>query len=409
MNAAPKGLRLHIGLFGRRNAGKSSLLNTLVRQEVSIVSEVAGTTTDPVEKPMELLPLGPVLFIDTAGIDDAGALGEKRVQKTRQVFDRTDLGILVVDAGRWDDFEEGILRELRERNVPIVVALNKADIAKPQAALLERLRAEEVPFVETVAPAGGGVPELREAIIQAAPEEFLHTPPLVADLVPPGELAVLVVPIDTEAPKGRLIVPQVQAIRDLLDGDAYCLVVKERELRNALSRLSRPPALVVTDSQAFLKVAADTPPEVKMTSFSILFARQKGDLRQFVEGALAIERLRPGDRVLVAEACTHHPIGDDIGRVKIPRWLRQYVGGELRIDTTQGHDFPADLGQYRLVVHCGACMWNRREMLTRLAQCRRAGVPICNYGLTIAYTLGIFERALAPFPDALEAYRRNRP
>jgi [FeFe] hydrogenase H-cluster maturation GTPase HydF len=401
------------------------LLNALTRQEVSIVSEVAGTTTDPVEKPMELLPLGPVLWIDTAGIDDAGALGEKRVQKTRQVLDRTELAILVVDAGRWDDFEEGIFGELRERKIPVVVALNKSDIAKPQAALLEQLGADATPFVETVAPAGAGIAELREALIQAAPEEFLRTPPLVADLVPPGEMAVLVVPIDTEAPKGRLIVPQVQAIRDLLDGDAYCLVVKERELRDALGRLSRPPALVVTDSQAFLKVAADTPPEVKMTSFSILFARQKGDLRQFVEGALAIERLRPGDRVLVAEACTHHPIGDDIGRVKIPRWLRQYVGGELRIDTTAGHDFPAcgagvppanaagtaapQLSDYRLVVHCGACMWNRREMLTRLAQCRRAGVPITNYGLTIAYTLGIFERALAPFPDALETYRRNRP
>ncbi len=420
---APKGLRLHIGLFGRRNAGKSSLLNALVRQEVSIVSEVAGTTTDPVEKPMELLPLGPVLWIDTAGIDDAGALGEKRVQKTRQVFDRTELAILVVDSGRWDDFEEGIFRELRERGIPIVVALNKSDIAKPQAALLEQLGADATPFVGTVAPSGGGIAELREALIQAAPEEFLRAPPLVADLVPPGELAVLVVPIDTEAPKGRLIVPQVQAIRDLLDGDAYCLVVKERELRDALSRLSRPPALVVTDSQAFLKVAADTPPDVKMTSFSILFARQKGDLRQLVEGAMAIERLRPGDRVLVAEACTHHPIGDDIGRVKIPRWLRQYVGGELKIDTTAGHDFPAcgagvspalaagtaapQLSDYRLVVHCGACMWNRREMLTRLAQCRRAGVPITNYGLTIAYTLGIFERALAPFPDALESYRRR--
>ncbi len=423
MTTAPKGLRLHIGLFGRRNAGKSSLLNALVRQEVSIVSEVAGTTTDPVEKPMELLPLGPVLWIDTAGIDDAGALGEKRVQKTRQGFDRTELAILVVDAGRWDDFEEGIFRELRERGIPIVVALNKSDIAKPQAALLEQLGADATPFVGTVAPSGGGIAELREALIQAAPEEFLRAPPLVADLVPPGELAVLVVPIDTEAPKGRLIVPQVQAIRDLLDGDAYCLVVKERELRDALSRLSRPPALVVTDSQAFLKVAADTPPDVKMTSFSILFARQKGDLRQLVEGAMAIERLRPGDRVLVAEACTHHPIGDDIGRVKIPRWLRQYVGGELKIDTTAGHDFPAcgagvspalaagtaapQLSDYRLVVHCGACMWNRREMLTRLAQCRRAGVPITNYGLTIAYTLGIFERALAPFPDALESYRRR--
>jgi [FeFe] hydrogenase H-cluster maturation GTPase HydF len=408
MNTAPKGLRLHIGLFGRRNAGKSSLLNAMTRQEVSIVSEIAGTTTDPVEKPMEMLPLGPVLFIDTAGIDDQGALGDKRVQKTRQVFDRTDVGVLVVDAGRWEEFEEGIFRELRGRGIPVIVAFNKSDVAKPLAASQEELRRTNTPYVETVASEGRGVLELREALIQAAPEDFLRTPALVADLVPPGEMAVLVVPIDLEAPKGRLIVPQVQAIRDLLDGDACCLVVKERELRDALGRLNRPPALVVTDSQAFLKVAADTPPTVKMTSFSILFARQKGDLCRFVEGALAIERLRPGDRVLVAEACAHHPIGDDIGRVKIPRWLTQYVGGDLRIDTTQGHDFPADLGEYQLVVHCGACMWNRREMLTRLVRAAQAGVPICNYGMTIAFTLGIFDRALAPFPDALETYRRLR-
>ncbi|MEN6406514.1 MAG: [FeFe] hydrogenase H-cluster maturation GTPase HydF [Thermoguttaceae bacterium] len=405
METAPKGLRLHIGLFGRRNAGKSSLLNAMTRQEVSIVSAVAGTTTDPVEKPMELLPLGPVLWIDTAGIDDLGALGQQRVAKTRQVLDRTDLGVLVVDAGRWGEFEEGIFEELRTRNIPVVVALNKSDLAKSSAELLDRLREKKIPAVETVASQPCGVEELREAILQAAPEEFLRTPALVADLVPPGELAVLVVPIDMEAPKGRLIVPQVQAIRDLLDGDAFCLVVKERELREALRRLTRPPALVVTDSQAFLKVAADTPTSVPMTSFSILFARQKGDLRLLVEGATAIERLRPGDRVLVAEACAHHPIGDDIGRVKIPRWLTQYVGGALRIDTTQGHDFPADLSDYRLVIHCGACMWNRREMLTRQARCRQAGVPITNYGLTIAYTLGIFDRALGPFPDALDAYR----
>ena len=252
--------------------------------------------------------------------------------------------------------------------------------------------------VETVATEGRGILDLREALIKTAPDEFLNPPAIAADLVPPGEMAVLVVPIDMEAPKGRLILPQVQTIRDLLDGDAMCMVVKERELRDALDRLRRPPALVVTDSQAFLKVAGDTPPDVKLTSFSILFARQKGDLSQFVEGAMAIERLKPGDRVLVAEACSHHAIGDDIGRVKIPRWLRQFVGGPLEIGTMAGHDFPADLDRYQLVVHCGACMWNRREMLTRMLRCRQAGVPISNYGMTIAYTLGIFQRALNRFP-----------
>jgi [FeFe] hydrogenase H-cluster maturation GTPase HydF len=407
MQPAPKSFRLHIGLFGRRNTGKSSLLNALTRQQVSIVSEVAGTTTDPVEKPMEMLPLGPVLFIDTAGVDDVGALGEMRVQKTHQVFDRTDVGVLVVGAGQWGEFEELILGELCQRKTPVIVVWNKSDLASPDPSVLARLKEAKTPWVETVASRGEGVLAVREALIRTAPEEFLRTPPIVADLVPPGEMAILVIPIDTEAPKGRLIQPQVQTIRDLLDGDAYCMVVKERELRDALERLNRPPALVVTDSQAFLKVAGDTPPDVKMTSFSILFARQKGDLAQFVQGAMSIERLRPGDRVLIAESCAHHPIGDDIGRVKIPRWLTQYVGGKLDLTVTQGHEFPADLPDYKLVIHCGACMWNRREMLTRMLRCRQAGVPIANYGLTIAYTLGIFDRALEPFPDALEVYRKG--
>jgi [FeFe] hydrogenase H-cluster maturation GTPase HydF len=241
------------------------------------------------------------------------------------------------------------------------------------------------------------MPELRQALLDSAPPDFLDSPSLLGDLVGPGEMAVLVVPIDKEAPKGRLILPQVQAIRDLLDSDASCLVVKERELRSALQRLNTPPKLVVTDSQAFLKVAADTPRGVLMTSFSILMARFKGDLRSQVEGACAIDDLRSGDRVLVAEACSHHPIGEDIGRVKIPRWLTQYVGGRLEFDQVQGHDFPEDLSRYKLVIHCGACMWNRRTMLSRILRCQRAGVPVTNYGLTIAYSLGIFERALEPF------------
>jgi len=340
-------------------------------------------------------------------LDDVGALGELRVQKTRQIFDRTDVGILVVAAGEWGPFEDAILDSLRERRVPVIVVFNKSDLGRPDAAITAALESARTPYLASNAIRGLGVLELREALIAAAPEEFINTPPIVTDLVPPGEMAILVVPIDMEAPKGRLIQPQVQTIRDLLDGDAYCMVVKERELRDALERLRRPPALVVTDSQAFLKVAGDTPPDVKMTSFSILFARQKGDLRQFVEGAMAIEGLRPGDRVLLAEACSHHPIGDDIGRVKIPRWLKQYVGGELAFETVQGHDFPDDLARYKLMVHCGACMWNRREMLTRMLRCRQLGLPVANYGMTIAYTLGIFERALAPFPDALEAYRQK--
>ncbi|MCE9615901.1 MAG: [FeFe] hydrogenase H-cluster maturation GTPase HydF [Lentisphaerae bacterium] len=402
---APRGLRLHIGLFGRRNVGKSSLLNALVRQPVAIVSPVAGTTADPVEKPMELQPLGPVLFIDTAGVDDTGELGEQRVLKTRAVFDRTDLGILVAEAGVWGSVEEEIVRDLRSRGVPLVVVFNKADQAPAGADHLARVEALKLPAVAVSAMSGQGLAALREALLLAMPADAVEAPALLGDLVGPGDLAVLVVPIDKEAPQGRLILPQVQAIRDLLDRDAACLVVKERELRGALERLRAPPRLVVTDSQAFLKVAADTPREVPMTSFSILMSRYKGDLLAQVRGAMAIDRLRTGDRVLVAEACSHHPVGEDIGRVKIPRWLTQYVGGRLDFEHVQGRDFPEDVSPYRIVIHCGACMWNRRAMLTRILRCEASGVPITNYGLTIAYSLGIFARALEPFPAALEAWR----
>jgi [FeFe] hydrogenase H-cluster maturation GTPase HydF len=407
LQTTPKGLRLHIAILGRRNVGKSSLLNAMTRQQVSIVSEIAGTTTDPVEKPMELLPLGPVLFIDTAGVDDVGALGALRVERTRRVLERTEIALIVAAAGDWGDFEESLLRELQERKIPVIVVFNKADLGLPGAALLQSLASRQAPYVQTTAATGAGILDLRQALIQTVPADFLNPPTILGDLVPPGELAVLVVPIDTEAPKGRLIVPQVQSIRDLLDHDACCLVVKERELRQALDRLRTPPALVVTDSQAFLKVAADTPDGVPLTSFSILFARYKGDLVEFARGAAAIDTLRTGDRVLIAEACAHHPIGEDIGRVKIPRWLQQYVGGRLEVEHVQGHDLPADLSPYRLVVHCGGCVCNRREVLSRLLQCRRQGVPITNYGIAIAASLGILDRALGPFPAALDAYRET--
>ena len=406
MQSTPKSLRLHIGIFGRRNVGKSSLLNAITRQQVSIVSAFPGTTTDPVEKPMELLPFGPVQFVDTAGIDDEGALGELRMARTRAVLDRVDLGVLVTEAGGWGAFEESLLAELAARRVKTLVVFNKVDERKPSADDLARVEAAGLPHVAVSATGGDGLLDLREALLRLAPSEFLETRFLIADLVPPGEVAVLVIPIDKEAPKGRIILPQVMAIRDLLDGGSMAVVAQAHELRRALEALTRPPALVVTDSQAFAEVAAEVPPGVPMTSFSILMARFQGDLPEQVRGTLAIERLREGDRILVAETCTHHPIGDDIGRVKIPMWLQKYVGASLAFEHVQGRDFPstAALRQYQLIVHCGNCTGNRREMASRILRARTAGVPITNYGLTIAYSLGIFERALVPFPAALEAY-----
>lgn len=408
MMRSPKSFRLHIGLFGRRNSGKSSILNALTSQEVSIVSEIAGTTTDPVEKPMELLPLGPVLFIDTAGVDDTGALGEKRIQKTMQVFDRTELGLIISKSDEWGDFEEDILKELKDRAIPVIVVFNKCDLTPANRCQPTGFSGEKIPVVETSALTGKGIQDLRQAILNHAPDDFINRPAIVSDLVGPGEMAVLVVPIDKEAPKGRLIVPQVQAIRDLLDASSFCVVVKERELSEVFNRFTKPPKLVVTDSQAFQKVAADTPPEIPLTSFSILFARFQGDLQEMVKGAMTISQLKAGDKVLVAEACSHHPIGEDIGTEKIPRWLNQYVGGQLEFVHHRGHDFPSNLSEFKLIIHCGACMWNRREMLSRIMRAKSAGVPLTNYGLTIAYSLGIFERALQPFPAALEMYRATR-
>jgi len=399
MQPAPKSLRLHIGLFGRRNVGKSSLLNALTRQQVSIVSPQAGTTTDPVEKPMELRPLGPVLFVDTAGLDDAGALGDARMNRSRAVLERVDLAILVAEGSAWGSFEAGLLAELKARNIPTVVALNKADLHGPRP--LPSL--DGAPVLSVSALHGQGIDELREALFHAVPAGHFESRHLLSDLVPPGEVALLVMPIDSSAPKGRLILPQVMAVRDVLDGAGMALVVQTGELSRAIEGLKRPPALVVTDSQAFAAVSAQVPETIPMTSFSILMSRFQGDLAAQVRGTLAIETLRGGDRVLVAEGCTHHPTEEDIGRVKLPNWLNQKVGAPLAFDTVQGRDFPKDLSPYRLIVHCGNCMGNRREMLSRIARCEAAGVPITNYGLAIAYSLGIFERALRPFPETLEA------
>ncbi len=401
MAFTPKGMRLHIGVFGRRNAGKSSFVNTMTNQDVSIVSSVAGTTTDPVDKAMELLPLGPVLFTDTAGIDDVGDLGEKRVAKTRAVMDRTDVAVILVDPKHWGAYEVSIVESFQDRDIPVIGALNKSDLGEPPQAAIDFLAAHAIPTLPVCCKDRAGFDEFKQVLLQIAPDSFLQPPAIVGDLIQPGDMVVLVTPIDLEAPKGRLILPQVQTLRDILDVDATCAVTKERELRSLLDNFKRKPALVVTDSQAFLKVAADTPNDVFMTSFSILFARNKGDLQAFVDGARAIDRLKSGDKVLIAEACTHHPIGEDIGRVKIPRWLSQYVGCELIFDVTSGQDFPDNLVDYQLVIHCGSCMFNRRQVLTRLLRCREAGVPITNYGLSMAYTLGIFTRALEPFSNVV--------
>ena len=390
-------MRLHIGIFGRRNVGKSSILNALVGQEAAIVSEQAGTTTDPVEKPMELLPLGPVLFVDTAGIDDIGALGAKRIEKTKQVLQRTDLAMIVTEAGHWDKFEDNLVHMLHELNVPMILVFNKADLRSPNDGSMHSFKNFKCPTIAVSAKIGTGIDALRQLLIKSAPEEFMNYPVILSDLVGQGKIAVLVVPVDKEAPRGRLILPQVQAIRDLLDGNATAVVCKETQLSHTLSILKEKPALVVTDSQAFSKVAAETPEDVPMTSFSILFARFKADLDEMVIGAKSIENLKPGDKILIAETCTHHPIADDIGTVKIPKWLGKYVGGNLAIDWLRGHDFPKNLKEYKLIIHCGACMWNRREMLTRILLAKKAGVPITNYGLCIAFSLGIFERALRPF------------
>ena len=410
MGSAPamrtmRGDRLHIGFFGRRNAGKSTLLNAITGHSVAIVSHIPGTTTDPVFKSMELAPVGPVVLIDTAGLDDSGLLGEERIKRTQSILHKTDLALLVVDGSASGfEFEDALLTSFHIENIPYIIILNKIDLPIHSAAL-EWLKSRE--YISTGFGNDSGILKLKQKIVELAPKEW--EPPFLSDLIHPGEIVLLVVPIDLGAPKGRLIMPQVKALRDILDADAIPVMCKERELLTTLRSLSRKPALVITDSQVFPQVDADVPSDILLTSFSILSARQKGNLNQLVDAVLTVKSLKPGDRVLIAEACTHHPQEDDIGRVKIPRWLNQYVGGGLQIQTVQGSDFPEDLSQYRLVVHCGACTLNRKEMLNRQAISTEQNVPITNYGVLISFLKGVFPRALKPFPHIYALFNEKDP
>ena len=391
LNNTPSGERVHIGFFGRRNAGKSSVVNAFTNQELSVVSDVKGTTTDPVLKSMELLPMGPVVIIDTPGFDDEGALGELRVKRTKQVLNRVDCAVLVVDAAQGvTPADQELLSLFRQKDIPYLVAYNKSDLAA--APLL----GENELAVSAVT--REGIEELKERVarLTRSPSEGKR---LVGDLLSPGDLVVLVTPIDSAAPKGRLILPQQQTLRDVLDAGCLSLVVKETGLRDALQKLAVKPRMVITDSQAFSQVDRDTPGDIPLTSFSILMARYKGFLTDAVKGVAAIDRLQDGDKVLIAEGCTHHRQCEDIGTVKVPRWLREYTGKELQLEHSSGRDFPEDPSPYKLVIHCGGCMLNDREVAYRRKTAADAGVPFTNYGITIAHLKGILKRSVELFPD----------
>lgn len=397
LNAQPSGERVHIGFFGLRNAGKSSVVNRVTGQTLSIVSDVKGTTTDPVQKAMELLPVGPVVIIDTPGIDDEGMLGEERVRRALRVLEKTDIAVLVTDSARGlQPAEQELIELFRKRALPFVIAHNKADLTAAPATVPEN----EI-YVSAVT--GNGINELKELIARTV-KPTVREKHLVADLLAPNDTVVLVVPIDSAAPKGRLILPQQQTIRDILEAGAISLVTRETELARTLEALREPPRLVITDSQAFGLVAKLVPQSIQMTSFSILFARCKGNLRQAVLGAARLNTLQDGDTVLISEGCTHHRQCGDIGTEKLPNWIRKFTGKDIQFEFTSGGEFPEDLSRYALAVHCGGCMLNEREMQYRLRHSAEQDVPMTNYGIAIAHMHGILDRALAPFPDLHRAW-----
>lgn len=398
--------RKHIIFAGKRNSGKSSLVNRFIGQDLVIVSDTPGTTTDPVKKAMELLPFGPVVLVDTAGIDDIGELGRKRINKSVQEITKADFVILVVEAGKTlDENELNLFKYLNDFEIPFLVVINKSDL-RINYELIEQLTTKGVKHFSVSCKNNEGILELKEKVARLIPQEI--EPPLIGDLVQRHDVIVLVVPIDLGAPKGRLIMPQVQTIREALDEDTIVVVVKDKELRAALGKLNQPPKLVVTDSQAIMRVAADVPDSIPLTTFSILMARYKGDLQEFVRGIKQVDQLQNGDKILISEACSHHAQEDDIGKIKIPRWLRNHTKKDLVIDVRNGVDFPENLSEYKLIVHCGACMLTRRAMQVRIKQAKLIGVPIVNYGVIISYMHGAIPRAILPFDEARIEWEKIR-
>ena len=399
LNATPSSERVHIGIFGKRNAGKSSLINAITGQNLAIVSEAKGTTTDPVYKAMELLPLGPVMIIDTPGIDDEGVLGSLRIQKAYQVLNKTDIALVIIDAAVGPSAEDlRLIKRINAKKIPLLIVINKCETINEDKKTAYQALLPNGKLLFVSAEQQLNIFELKEAIAQTVPADE-NKAQIVADLLSPSDFVILVVPIDKAAPKGRLILPQQQTIRDILEADAAAIVVKENELTNTLQNLGKRPKLVITDSQVFKKVAAETPADILLTSFSILFARYKGNLQTAVQGVTALENLEDGDKILVGEGCTHHRQCDDIGTVKLPRWIKEYTGKNPEFIFTSGTEFPLDLSPYKMIIHCGACMLNEREMQYRIKCAADQNIPFTNYGITIAYINGILKRTVEPFPQ----------
>ena len=409
MIKAPKSLRLQIALFGRTNVGKSSFLNMVAGQDVSITSETPGTTTDVVEKSMELLPIGPVNILDTGGIDDTSELAEKRIERTMKILDRGDVFVLITEGNKLDDYEIRLLDTFREKKLNYIIVVNKIDQVKPDEEYIASLNKINKRLLLCSTIDGKNrenyVTDFKHLLLEILPHEFTNPSAIIGDLLPPGGTAVLIIPIDKEAPKGRIILPQVQTIRDLLDHGQISLMVRETEYADSLKLLKNPPDLVVCDSQVVDKMIADTPEGIKCTTFSILFSRFKGNLMEELKGIAAINKLEPGDKILISEACSHHPNEDDIGRVKIPRWLRNYLGFEVEIDVRSGRDYPENLEDYKAIIHCGGCMLTRNEKLVRIEKANLKSVPITNYGLLISHMHGVLGNVLEPFAEELEYYR----